>query len=362
MRCLCQSADPAKYGRADARPIATASLETRSVCLEPRGAERTRLIALCEVCGYPCVVTERILLMIGIVLLASGLGVWGIVADRDRPTFARTATPVAADLRAPNASRDGGPAELRALLERATMGHVPLIRLFDRASSAIYGIALPGRDAVEIVDRLRQVENTTHVPVVLGGEWDVRAHEDSARATMDPPSTIIERARHFDLDAWIARRLESVAGELRVASIEPWTPRGEERERFRLVRDPTLASPRTSVVIALLPARSSPDAPAWLAFGNWRGCPEPSVHVAMLTRWHERYGAELIGIGGDTIELRVTRPPSDRENAIALAREHVAYAPFLLAGGTRSIEDVATSIAGARVWSFRFARNSVSHR
>lgn len=306
--------------------------------------------------------TERILLVIGIVLLASGLGVWGIVADRDRPTATRTAIPVATDLRA--ASHEGGPAELRALLERATMGHVPLIRLFDRDSTAIYGIALPGRDAVDIADRLRQVENPTHVPVVLGGEWDVRAHEDSTRATMDPPSAIVARARRFDLDAWITRRLESVASELRVesASSDPWAPRAEGRERFRLVRDPTLDSPRTSVVIALLPTHSSPDTPAWLAFGNWRGCPEPSVHVAMLTRWHERYGAEVIGIGGDTIELRVARPPLGREQALALAREHVAYAPFLLAGGTRSLADIAASIVGARVWSFRFDLNSVSHR
>lgn len=318
---------------------------------------------------YPLAVTERILLVIGIILLVGGLGVWGIVADRHRPThvgslltstLSGTEEPDAerGGSAEPTTPRDGVPPEVRALLERATLGSVRVVRLFDRASTPIYAIMVPGSDAIGLSDRLRHIEHASHLPLVLGDDWDLRAHEDATRTTTDPPHAIVERARTFDLDAWIARRLEGHGALLQHTPAEAWTPRGEERERFRLVRDPALDLPRPSVAIALVPTRASAETPAWLAFGNWRGCPEPTVHVAMLHRWHERYGAEVIGIGRDTIELRVPRPPVEREGAIALAREHVAYAPSLLAGGARSLDDIAASLAGARMWSFRFRKNS----
>jgi hypothetical protein len=313
---------------------------------------------LCSI-GILTTVAERILLVIGIILLVGGLGVWGIVADRHHPTLARSQRvappPNTEDL---VGTHDGVAPEVQALLERTMLSSARIVRLFDRASTPIYGIVVPGRDAIEVSDRLRRVENASHSPLLLGDGWDLRAHDDATRATTDPPHAIIERARDFDLDAWIVGRLAGVARELRTEPTETWTPHGDDRERFRLVRDSALDLPRPSLTIALVPTRSSVETPAWLAFGNWRGCPEPTVHVAMLTRWQERYGAEVIGIGSDTIELRVQRPPTERDSAIALAREHVAYAPSLLAGGTRSIDDIAESIAGARVWSFRFRRSA----
>lgn len=213
--------------------------------------------------------------MVGIVLLASGLGVWGIVADRHHPPHANSRL---------FSTRDEGPPEVRELLERARLDSAPAVLLFDRASIPMYGIVVPGGDAIEISDRLRHTEHASHTPLVLGDGWDVRAHEDAAKATIDSPHAIIERARAFDLDAWIARRLEEVARELRTDISETWTPHGQEHERFRLIRDSALDVPRPSLVIALIPTRASAESPAWLAFGNWRGCPEPTVHVAMLAR------------------------------------------------------------------------------
>src|SRR5262252_1726632 len=60
------------------------------------------------------------------------------------------------------------------------------------------------------------------------------------------------------------------------------------------------------------------------ALGHWNACPPPAYHVAALRKWHDRYGAELLGIDGDTLNLRVWRKPATHEEALELARvQHV---------------------------------------
>ena len=61
--------------------------------------------------------------------------------------------------------------------------------------------------------------------------------------------------------------------------------------------------------ILVVPAASGAEVPAYLRYGAWNECPRPEFHVAMLRSWQERYGAELISMGADTVELRVKRRP-----------------------------------------------------
>lgn len=303
---------------------------------------------------------ERAVLIVAVIVLFAGLGVWATVADHDRPDEALLATrPPSPPIGEPVASGDEAAADARRALEGAMLGGVPVQRLFARASRPVHGIVVSGRDALGVWERLREGAGERAMwPVIVGDGWDLRAHLDAAAATLEPPERTVARARALDVEAWLADRIAAGAPAEGDWPEEVPAP----VERYRVLRDPQIDLPRPEVAVALVPASTSSEAPAWLAFGNWRGCPEPRVHVAVLSRWRERFGAEVVTIGRDTIELRVARPPADRESALALAREQIAYAPALLEDGARSIAEIAASRIGAPVWSFRWPRGEAGPR
>jgi hypothetical protein len=78
----------------------------------------------------------------------------------------------------------------------------------------------------------------------------------------------------------------------------------------------------------------------------------PEVHVATLRRWDRLYGAEVVGMLPDLMELQVARPPRSRTAALALAREHLAYCPDVVVQGTMTLEALAASLVNAPVWHF----------
>lgn len=106
------------------------------------------------------------------------------------------------------------------------------------------------------------------------------------------------------------------------------------------------------VHILLLPAKASWEVPAWLRWGNWNACPPPENHVAAMRHWHERYGAELVGIDGDTLNLRVSRRPQTREEALALARDQYRYCPDIVDQGVRTLSALAATLMASDWWFF----------
>jgi hypothetical protein len=106
-----------------------------------------------------------------------------------------------------------------------------------------------------------------------------------------------------------------------------------ERERALGVTDPqrgrqTCYSPDQPVLV-LLPTNLGPHALAYMHFyGMRRGRPEG--YVRLLQHWSERYGAELYAHYGTMLEFKVSRPPTDLETALELAREHELVAPCTL--------------------------------
>jgi hypothetical protein len=61
--------------------------------------------------------------------------------------------------------------------------------------------------------------------------------------------------------------------------------------------------PRAHIVI--LPTDDWTTIPAYLRWGNWNGCPAPEYHVAAFRSWRDRYGAELVGLSHDVVNIRV---------------------------------------------------------
>lgn len=105
-----------------------------------------------------------------------------------------------------------------------------------------------------------------------------------------------------------------------------------------------------NVHLLLIPAKAGWEVPAFLRWGDWNACPPPEYHVAALRLWHERYGVDLLGVNGDTMNLRAARRPKSREEAMALAREQYGYCPDIVDQGVGSITALAVGLMVSPWW------------
>jgi hypothetical protein len=105
-----------------------------------------------------------------------------------------------------------------------------------------------------------------------------------------------------------------------------------------------------NVHLLLIPCNAGWEVPAYLRWGDWNACPPPEYHVAALRHWNHRYGADLVGINGDTINLLAARSPATREAAMALAREQYEYCPDIVDQGVGSISALAASLMSSPWW------------
>jgi hypothetical protein len=104
--------------------------------------------------------------------------------------------------------------------------------------------------------------------------------------------------------------------------------------------------------IALIPTDDPTAIPAYMQWGNWNACPPPAYHVAALRAWRDRYGAELVGLGADVINLRVARRPATRDEALELARAQYVYCNDIIDQGVGSYSGLAAGLMASDWWFF----------
>ena len=219
----------------------------------------------------------------------------------------------------------------------------------------IFRVTVDGAKAVEVWRQLRdQVEGTGYWPVIMGDENDYEKCEwilddvaqEVAATGKSGIDEALEAARALDVSAWFAaREVEQAAyGDLEDLTGE-W-PQGTHAQD-------TFAIPmHGETIVALVPVREGWQTPIYLRWGGWNECPSPPEQAAVMKWWGERYGAEVVGMSGDQVEMWVVRPPQDREAALALAHEQFAYCTDNVTQGTQTIQALAAALLGANVWSF----------
>jgi hypothetical protein len=106
------------------------------------------------------------------------------------------------------------------------------------------------------------------------------------------------------------------------------------------------------VIVGLIPTDDWTTIPAHLRWGGWNECPHPEYHVAALRSWRDRFGAELVGLGTDVMDVRVARPPQSRADALDLAREHHVYCADIVHQGVGTLSGWAALLLGHEWWSF----------
>ncbi len=297
---------------------------------------------------------DRIILGLSIVVLFGGLAVWaytgrGVNDDQDRRQYIQS-------LREPPAlGVELHPADPRGTavaeaFRRAGLGEAPLRILLERDHRPIVGVAVPSRDAMRVWEALRDVQSETHLaPVILGDGFSLARHADAAAHTSASIDSVLHRASTLDLDAWLASQPAPDPG-----TPIPVAPRPE---RWQSITDPVLGVPILDVAIALLPVTNASDAPAWLAFGNWSGCPDASVHVAILRRLEALASVQLVAITSDRVELRVITPPADASVRTRIAELLARWDPSAFAADRGTIASWSSTVVTSRSWSLSFPRS-----
>ena len=105
--------------------------------------------------------------------------------------------------------------------------------------------------------------------------------------------------------------------------------------------------------LGLVAASRPADVPAvvgWTGALNYHATPAPLACV--LRSWEDRFGARLVHLGFDTMDLLVKRPVPSYEAALAVAAEHFAFCPDNIYQGAGSIRRYAAGLPGTAIWSF----------
>ncbi|WP_376690226.1 DUF4253 domain-containing protein [Wenzhouxiangella sp. EGI_FJ10409] len=104
-----------------------------------------------------------------------------------------------------------------------------------------------------------------------------------------------------------------------------------------------------TLAIVLLPTANPCDAPAYL---QWFGAESigTEVVIAMLRKWHERYGAELVCHYGTMLQFQVSTRPASIAEALRLAWEQELVAPCTTALPGVSLLEHALALMASDTW------------
>ena len=176
------------------------------------------------------------------------------------------------------------------------------------------------------------------------------------RPTASQTAEICRRGEQLDLEYWL-RKTEKSDTYYRVERGKYTGPEDAQEEShaaFTYDYDRKLAQyvPLKNVIVLLVPTIYSWQVPAYIGFGNFNANPETAVHVAAMKHWHNAYGADLISLKDDNLEVYVRRPPKDESTAMKLAREHFIYCPDNVHQGTGTIGKLAGRLCRAHFWNF----------
>jgi hypothetical protein len=136
------------------------------------------------------------------------------------------------------------------------------------------------------------------------------------------------------------------------ATLGDWPSEPMSAPEFTVATEALSGRPLAKAQIVMFPTDDWTAIPAYLNFGNWNGCPAPEYHVAALRSWRDRFGAQLIGLSHDVMNIRVNRRPETREAALELAREQYLYCNDIVDQGVGNLSALAAILMAGDWWYF----------
>jgi hypothetical protein len=269
--------------------------------------------------------------------------------------------------------------ELREALASAGAEVSSLALLFDNGQEPVYHLVVSGAQAVAVWRQLRTLLPQTGCwPVLLGDDDCTKQMQKAAKQEASfKTKTILEEARTINPVAWFNNRyleelkevercveeadkpevraywqgLLASEGPLRGLPQGPWPEDVRPQSTFWIPYQ-SGEEPLPRVHIALVPTWHGWQVPAFLRYGAWNDCPSPGEHVALFKYWDEWNGAELLGIAGDVVEMRIARPPRTRDAALELAKQQFLYCQDIVIQGAQTLQRLAAELLDDATWFF----------
>ena len=207
---------------------------------------------------------------------------------------------------------------------------------------------VPGLQAIPELDRLLKAGRRAFL---IGGEPE---RLDADLPAADEIQETLNLASVFDAVRWMKDRraeLSEDGVEFDDELIGVWTREIQDKGELSLHRDPR-GKALKEVAIGEVDVAHAWQIPAAVGYGGWNACPEAVVQTAMFRRWEEKYGAEIRGLGFDTIECVVSRPPQTQERAMELAWEQFLFCEDIVTQGVGTISDLGATLIRSPYWFF----------
>ncbi len=100
-----------------------------------------------------------------------------------------------------------------------------------------------------------------------------------------------------------------------------------------------------------LPEGREYEAPVIIPMGGYNECPMPEVQTAIFREWQRQYGAYPIAVSESTWIVRADRRPQTDADALAIARQHVLFCPYVLESFD-TIGEYASYLQQQDIWYF----------
>jgi hypothetical protein len=283
--------------------------------------------------------------------------------------------------------------DLATILKKNDIDTSTLRLLFELDSDRVFAVTADGEGAVDLWEKLcGLVDQTGRWPVILGRDskedlpTERRVCDAVSKAeyleTYPTTDTILAGMEVVD-EVWFAAQqrrrvadLEADMNSLREKGYNedadcyqellagPDELRGIRREEWPDEVDPyspwavgaSITHDRNGtlyeVTIGLFPYPEGWKVPAVMKFGGWNACPPPQEHCSVMRFWQEKYGARLACMTHDTVEFMVSKPPTTKEAALLLARDHYLYCEDSVEQGTHSLDRLAAGLLEGEAWYF----------
>lgn len=210
----------------------------------------------------------------------------------------------------------------------------------------------PGAEAPRYLQQLRNEGRTAgFTAILLGGDDEASMLAEDSKFSGSSIEERLRLAATVDVEEWLKGRLE-VDPEVYMAEAGEWPDEPSPAGTMGAHLDILSRKPKDRVAIAKLPTPRIWEAPAYVGMGGWNECPDASVITAFARRWHERYAAEIISITHDVMEFTVSKPPTDRESALSLAREQYVFCSDIVDQGVGDIAALAATLLNSSYWYF----------
>jgi Domain of unknown function (DUF4253) len=263
---------------------------------------------------------------------------------------------------------DSGRVFEKRVLEGLPDGGGEKMQKFDFAGFPFEHVETDGVSALAEYEKLKSAG--PGIPVIAGSDEDV-ANIAQSWENRKPPNAakILEEARllgpDFDIKAMrkkefedLVSKMKSEGKEIDLGDFDAEMEAGSWPATVEAINSPTVTDdvlsrkPLERVYILIFPASADHEIPAFAGWGDWNENPPPEVHVAMLKKWNEKYGAELVGMTGDVLNLRVSRRPVTKEEALALAEEMYHYCGDIVTQGVGDLAVLAAMLMVSDYWYF----------